>query len=130
MPKKTVSSKVSIKTDEKLEEISDRKGISKSELLNRYIRQSIELEQGKRELVKVETDGGIEDSVNETEKKVSELRDTVEEQTKYDKLHTGLLIIGVLYLVSELAFNLPVLLTLSGIGIAFGLVFTLFKSAW
>jgi hypothetical protein len=78
MPKKAVSSKVSLKTDEKLEEISDEKGISKSELLNRYIRQSIEIEKGKKEVKRVETDG----SGPEVEETLTQAQQTLQRQSK------------------------------------------------
>lgn len=130
MPKKTISSRVSTNTDEKLEEISDEKGISKSELLNRYIRQSIELEEGKREVVRVEADGGseIKNTLNQAQKTLENQSEKIDEQ---QSVQTGLnlvLTLSILWLGVHTVFSVaPVVTVGTGIVLVSGLVYTYYQ---
>lgn len=130
MPKKTISSRVSVKTDERLEEISEQKGISKSELLNRYIRQSIELEEGKREIVRVEADGGseIKNTLNQAQKTLENQSEKIDEQ---QSVQTGLnlvLTLSILWLGVHIIFSVAPLVTVgTGIVLVSGLIYTYYQ---
>ena len=130
MPKKTISSRVSVKTDERLEEISEQKGISKSELLNRYIRQSIELEEGKREIVRVEADGGseIKNTLNQAQKTLENQSEKIDEQ---QSVQTGLnlvLTLSILWLGVHIIFSVALLVTVgTGIVLVSGLIYTYYQ---
>jgi Mg2+/citrate symporter len=130
MPKKTISSRVSVNTDERLEEISEQKGISKSELLNRYIRQSIELEEGKREIVRVEADGGseIKNTLNQAQKTLENQSEKIDEQ---QSVQTGLnlvLTLSILWLGVHTVFSVaPVVTVGTGIVLVSGLIYTYYQ---
>lgn len=130
MPKKTISSRVSIKTDEKLEEISEQKGISKSELLNRYIRESIELEEGKREIVRVEADGGseIKNTLNQTQQTLQNQTEKLDEQQTVQTGLNVILTLSIFWLGVHIIFSVAPLVTVgTGIVLVSGLVYTYYQ---
>jgi Flp pilus assembly protein TadB len=133
MPKKAVSSKVSLKTDEKLEEISDEKGISKSELLNRYIRQSIEIEEEKKEVRRVETDGSgeVEETLDQTQQTLQRQSKKIDEQQSIQASLTGLnlvLTLSIFWLGIHIILSVPSIVTVGTGAVLVGcLVYTYYQ---
>ena len=133
MPKKTISSRVSTNTDEKLEEISDEKGISKSELLNRYIRQSIELEGGKREIVRVEADGGseIKNTLNQAQKTLESQSEKIEDQQIAQRYLSLSLLLAIFWLGVHIIFVVPSLVSIgTGTVLMAGLIYSYYRYLW
>jgi Flp pilus assembly protein TadB len=133
MPKKTISSRVSTNTDEKLEEISDEKGISKSELLNRYIRQSIELEEGKREIVRVEADGGseIKNTLNQAQKTLESQSEKIEDQQIAQRYLSLSLLLAIFWLGVHIIFVVPSLVSIgTGTVLMAGLIYSYYRYLW
>ena len=133
MPKKTISSRVSTNTDEKLEEISDEKGISKSELLNRYVRQSIELEEGKREIVRVEADGGseIKNTLNQAQKTLESQSEKIEDQQIAQRYLSLSLLLAIFWLGVHTIFVVPSLVSIgTGTVLMAGLIYSYYRYLW
>jgi hypothetical protein len=133
MPKKAVSSKVSYKTDEKLEEISDKKGISKSELLNRYIRQSIEIERGKREIVRVETDGSgeVQETLDQAQQTLQLQSEKLDEQKRAQKYLSLSLSLAIFWLGAHIIFVVPSLVSIgTGTVLIAVLVYSYYRYLW
>jgi len=133
MPKKTISSRVSTNTDEKLEEISDEKGISKSELLNRYIRQSIGLEEGKREIVRVEADGGseIKNTLNQAQKTLESQSEKIEDQQIAQRYLSLSLLLAIFWLGVHIIFVVPSLVSIgTGTVLMAGLIYSYYRYLW
>jgi hypothetical protein len=133
MPKKAVSSKVSYKTDKKLEEISDKKGISKSELLNRYIRQSIEIERGKKEITRVETDGSgeVQETLDQAQQTLQLQSEKLDEQKRAQKYLSLSLSLAIFWLGAHIIFVVPSLVSIgTGTVLIAVLVYSYYRYLW
>lgn len=113
MTKELVSAKLSPVTKERLDEYADNVGISRSEAVDRLVKQGLDIEESDMRLVPVKTDGsGIEQNVSETQNAVEGLRDEFREF----KQVTPAIVACLFWIGATSAFNLPSLWTI-GTGI-------------
>jgi len=76
-----------------------------------------------------QTDNRIEETNGRVQQLAEQIENQKETQSRYDMLHTLLLVVGVLYIAIELLFTLPDLITFLGVPIAVALVYSLIKTA-
>jgi hypothetical protein len=109
MSKEMVSAKLSSVTKERLEEYADRVGISRSEAVDRMVKQGLDVEESDMRLVPVRSDGGtvIEDELENTQNQVTKLSQEIG-QFKSDMSTLGLpFLIAIIWIFVELAFDIP-----------------------
>lgn len=111
MAKEMVGAKVSPKTAERLEEYADREQISKSQAVDRILKQGLDIEESDMRLVPVESDGGtvIEENLSQIDGQLQELDQeigtvteeigTVQEQNERVQQVVGSLLLGIVGIV-------------------------------
>lgn len=125
-----VSAKIGGKTFDRLENYADEEEISRSQAVDRMVKQGLDVEESDMRLVPVKSDGGtiVEEKLDEHGKEVKRTRERQEEleeqfnsreqkQTQTQsliELQTLLIAAGFLFVAAELSIGLPDLLVIFG----------------
>jgi hypothetical protein len=124
--KEMVSAKIGGKTYDRLENYSDEEGISRSQAIDRMLKQGLDVEESDMRLVPVKTDGGTEienqlDSVESHLENQSEKIDTQQRNQNYLNL---ILVVSLVWIGVQLVVELPALvLGVSGIALIAGIAY-------
>ena len=133
--KEMVSAKIGGKTFDRLENYADEEEISRSQAVDRMVKQGLDVEESDMRLVPVKTDGGtrIENQLQKNEKELenvkqelkSEFKSRQREQTQTQTLQTALTVAGVLFIAAQFSVGLPTwFVLLAGTGLVVGLAGT------
>lgn len=120
--KTMVSSKMGDRTVKRLEKYAEKEGISRSQAVERMVKQGLDVEESDMRLIPVETDGGtkIENKLDSVQSSINSQNDRLDEQRasqkKLRQLNVGLAI-AILWIGTVLIFSLPGWLVI-GTGIA------------
>jgi hypothetical protein len=119
--KEMVSAKIGGKTYERLENYADREEISRSQAIDRMLKQGLDVEESNMRLVPVKTDGGTKIE-NQLESVQNELQDRTQ---NYLNL---VLSIAVLWFAVHYTLGLsPVLTTVTGLPLVAILTYLVYK---
>jgi Flp pilus assembly protein TadB len=111
--KKMVSAKIAGRTATRLDEYADREEISRSQAIDRLIKQGLDVEESDMRLVPVQTDGGtkLENQLDQVEDQLQDQSKQITEQRKYQQLLNLTLGVSALWLVVYFALGLSPLWT-------------------
>ena len=126
-----VSAKIGGKTYDRLENYSDEEGISRSQAIDRMLKQGLDVEESDMRLVPVKTDGGteIENQLDSVESHLENQSEKIEAQEKYQLVLNTTLIASIVWIFLVLTYSLPSLVVgVSGIGLILVLVSSLIQS--
>jgi hypothetical protein len=124
--KEMVSAKIGGKTYDRLENYSDEEGISRSQAIDRMLKQGLDVEESDMRLVPVKTDGGTErenqlDSVESHLENQSEKIDTQQRNQNYLNL---ILVVSLVWIGIQLVADLRALIIgASGITLIAGIAY-------
>jgi len=125
--KKMVSAKIASRTAKRLDQYADNEGISRSQAIDRMVKQGLDVEESDMRLVPVRADGGteIEDQLSQMNNEIK----TVKASSKNSDLMLGILTISIIWIGFELVYGFPTLFTISsGVVLIASLVYTLWNS--
>jgi len=128
--KEMVSAKIGGKTYDRLENYSDEEGISRSQAIDRMLKQGLDVEESDMRLVPVKTDGGTEienqlDSVENHLENQSEKIDTQQRNQNYLNL---ILAVSLLWIGVQLVVDLGALISVvTGTPLIAGLVYLYYQ---
>ena len=120
-----VSAKIGGKTYKRLEEYSEKEEISRSQAIDRMLKQGLDVEESDMRLVPVKTDGGTE-----MEQKLESVEEKIDSRRQFRRLMDMTLIIAVAWIAIQLSVGGlgPLLSALTGIPLMLSLVYTFYKS--
>lgn len=122
-----VSAKIGGKTYDRLERYSEEEEISRSQAIDRMLKQGLDVEESDMRLVPVRADGGteLEDQLSEMNNEIK----TVKASSKNSDLMLGILTISIIWIGFELVYGFPTLFTISsGAVLIASLIYTLWNS--
>ena len=125
-----VSAKIGGKTYDRLENYSEEEGISRSQAIDRMLKQGLDVEESDMRLVPVKTDGGtrMENKLDSVENHIEIQSDKIEAQEKYQLVLNTTLIASIVWIFLVLTYSLPSLFVgVSGIGLILILVSSLIQ---
>jgi hypothetical protein len=128
--KEMVSAKIGGKTYDRLERYSEEEGISRSQAIDRMLKQGLDVEESDMRLVPVKTDGGtrMENKLDSVENHIEIQSDKIEAQEKYQLVLNTTLIASIVWIFLVLTYSLPSLFVgVSGIGLILILVSSLIQ---
>lgn len=99
--KEMVSSKMGSRTVKRLEKYKDREGISKSQAVERMVKQGLDVEESDMRLVPVKTDGGTK-----LENQLDSVENRIQSQGTYQEYLNIALAVSVLWFVVYFTFDL------------------------
>jgi Ribbon-helix-helix protein, copG family. len=118
------------RTVERLEEYKDREGISKSQAVERMVKQGLDVEESDMRLVPVKTDGGtmIENKIDSVENSLDSQSEAIQRQQSNQVVLNVTLIGSLVWVFLQLFYGFPQWFTLtSGLGIILLLIGLLYK---
>lgn len=121
-----VSAKIGGKTYDRLENYSDEEGISRSQAIDRMLKQGLDVEESDMRLVPVKTDGGteIENSLNQARQALQNQSDKLDEQQSVQMGLNLVLTLSILWLGVHTIFSVaPAVSVGTGIVLLSGLVY-------
>jgi len=119
-----VSAKIGGRTFDRLEDYADREDISRSQAIDRLLKQGLDVEESDMRLVPVKTDGGtkIENQLKSVESKLENQSEELESTNDQLDQFVGLMLLSVAYIGSEVVVGLPPVVTVLGGIILIGLL--------
>jgi hypothetical protein len=128
--KEMVSAKIGGKTYDRLENYSDEERISRSQAIDRMLKQGLDVEESDMRLVPVKTDGGtqLEHQLDSVESSLDSHSETLERQEKTQMVLNTTLIGSIVWIFLQLFYGFPLWFTaVSGLGIILVLIGSLYK---
>jgi len=128
--KEMVSAKIGGKTYDRLEEYSDEEGISRSQAIDRMLKQGLDVEESDMRLVPVKTDGGtrLENKIDSVESSLESQSETLEKQEKAQMVLNVTLLGSLVWMFLQIFYTFPLWFTVaSGVGIILVLVGVLYE---
>jgi hypothetical protein len=106
--KEMVSAKIGGKTYDRLENYSDEEGISRSQAIDRMLKQGLDVEESDMRLVPVKTDGGteIENQLNSVESHLENQSEKIDTQQKNQNYLNLILVVSLVWIGVQLVFDL------------------------
>jgi hypothetical protein len=124
--KEMVSAKIGGKTYDRLEKYSDEEGISRSQAIDRMLKQGLDVEESDMRLVPVKTDGGtqIENQLDSVESHLENQSEKIDTQQKNQNYLNLILVVSLVWIGIQLVVELPALvLGVSGIALIVGIAY-------
>jgi hypothetical protein len=125
--KEMVSAKIGGKTFDRLENYAEEEEISRSQAIDRMLKQGLDVEESDMRLIPVKADGGtvIEESLSETQQELSRQIDNRQSTQTY--LNT-IIVIAVLWFAMVSFFQTPPIAVITtGGGIVTALIYVYYK---
>jgi antitoxin component of RelBE/YafQ-DinJ toxin-antitoxin module len=112
MSKEMVSAKLSPVTKERLEDYAEEIGISRSEAVDRMVKQGLDVQESDMELVPIRNDGGTEigNSLEQIESQVNDLDEQIEEVNEQSGISNRLLLLlslAFLWIIGDFILGYP-----------------------
>jgi hypothetical protein len=130
--KKMVSSKMGSRTVQRIEDYAEREGISKSQAVERMVKQGLDVEESDMRLIPVQTDGGtrIENQLSSVEDSIKKQSEKIESQSDYQELLAIAMLVSLAWIGLHLIFDGfgPAITSLTGIPLIGLLTYLLYKS--
>jgi hypothetical protein len=121
--KQMVSAKIGGKTYERLDSYADREEISRSQAIDRMLKQGLDVEESDMRLVPVQTDGGTK-----IENRLDSVQEELEEQNQHQNYLNLALAVTVLWFVVYFTLGLsPVWTAITGIPLVAVLAYLVHK---
>ena len=119
-----VSAKIGGRTFDRLEKYANREDISRSQAIDRLLKQGLDVEESDMRLVPVKTDGGtkIENQLESVESKIENQSEELKSTNDQLDQFAALMLLSVLYVSLEVVFGLPPVITVLGGTILIGLL--------
>jgi len=118
-----VSAKIGGKTYERLDSYADREEISRSQAIDRMLKQGLDVEESDMRLIPVQTDGGTK-----IENRLDSVQEELREQSQYQSYLNLTFAVTVLWFVVYFTFGLtPVWTAVTGVPLAAILNYLVFK---
>ena len=116
--KEMVSAKIGGKTYDRLENYSDEEGISRSQAIDRMLKQGLDVEESDMRLVPVKTDGGteIENQLDSVESHLENQSEKIDTQQKNQNYLNLILVVSLVWIGIQLVVDLGALIS-AGTGI-------------
>jgi hypothetical protein len=124
--KEMVSAKIGGKTYDRLENYSDEEGISRSQAIDRMLKQGLDVEESDMRLVPVKTDGGtqIENQLDSVESHLEDQSEKIDTQQRNQNYLNLILVVSLVWIGVQLVVELPALvLGVSGIALIAGIAY-------
>jgi hypothetical protein len=124
--KEMVSAKIGGKTYDRLENYSDEEGISRSQAIDRMLKQGLDVEESDMRLVPVKTDGGtqIENQLDSVESHLENQSKKIDTQQKNQNYLNLILVVSLVWIGIQLVVDLGALiLGVSGIALIAGIAY-------
>jgi antitoxin component of RelBE/YafQ-DinJ toxin-antitoxin module len=128
--KEMVSAKIGSKTYDRLENYSDEEGISRSQAIDRMLKQGLDVEESDMRLVPVKTDGGseIENQLDSVETHLENQSEKIDSQKKNQNYLNLILVVSLLWIGVQLVVDLGALVSaLTGTPLIVGLVYLYYQ---
>lgn len=125
-----VSAKIGSKTYDRLENYSDEEGISRSQAIDRMLKQGLDVEESDMRLVPVKTDGGteIENQLDSVETHLENQSEKIDSQKKNQNYLNLILVASLLWIGVQLVVDLGALVSaLTGTPLIVGLVYLYYQ---
>ena len=125
-----VSAKIGSKTYDRLENYSDEEGISRSQAIDRMLKQGLDVEESDMRLVPVKTDGGseIENQLDSVETHLENQSEKIDSQKKNQNYLNLILVVSLLWIGVQLVVDLGALVSaLTGTPLIVGLVYLYYQ---
>lgn len=108
-----VSAKIGGKTYDRLENYSDEEGISRSQAIDRMLKQGLDVEESDMRLVPVKTDGGtkIENQLHSVESRLENQSEKIDTQQKNQNYLNLFLVVSLVWIGIQLVVDLGVLIS-------------------
>ena len=119
-----VSAKIGGKTYDRLENYSDEEGISRSQAIDRMLKQGLDVEESNMRLVPVKTDGGteIENQLDSVESHLENQSEKIDSQQKNQNYLNLILAVSLLWIGVQLVADLGALISVvTGIPLIVGI---------
>jgi len=121
--KQMVSAKIGGKTYERLENYADREEISRSQAIDRMLKQGLDVEESDMRLVPVQTDGGTK-----IENRLDSVQEELREQNQHQDYLNRTLAVTVLWFVVYFTLGLsPVWTAITGVPLVAVLTYLVYK---
>jgi hypothetical protein len=124
--KEMVSAKIGGKTYDRLENYSDEEGISRSQAIDRMLKQGLDVEESDMRLVPVKTDGGtqIENQLDSVESHLENQSEKIDTQQRNQNYLNLILVVSLVWIGIQLVVDLGALiLGVSGIALIVGIAY-------
>jgi len=121
-----VSAKIGGKTYDRLENYSDEEGISRSQAIDRMLKQGLDVEESDMRLVPVKTDGGtqIENQLDSVESHLENQSEKIDTQQRNQNYLNLILVVSLVWIGIQLVVDLGALiLGVSGIALIVGIAY-------
>ncbi|MFB9324221.1 MULTISPECIES: hypothetical protein [Actinomycetes] len=122
--KEMVSAKIGGKTYDRLENYSDEEGISRSQAIDRMLKQGLDVEESDMRLVPVKTDGGteIENQLDSVESHLENQSEKIDSQQKNQNYLNLILVVSLVWIGVQLVADLGALISaVTGIPLIVGI---------
>jgi CRISPR/Cas system CMR subunit Cmr6 (Cas7 group RAMP superfamily) len=122
--KEMVSAKIGGKTYDRLENYSDEEGISRSQAIDRMLKQGLDVEESDMRLVPVKTDGGteIENQLDSVESHLENQSEKIDSQQKNQNYLNLILVVSLVWIGIQLVVDLGALISaVTGIPLIVGI---------
>jgi len=108
-----VSAKIGGKTYDRLENYSDEEGISRSQAIDRMLKQGLDVEESDMRLVPVKTDGGteIENQLDSVESHLENQSEKIDSQQKNQNYLNLILVVSLVWIGVQLVADLGALIS-------------------
>ncbi|GAA2916045.1 hypothetical protein GCM10010443_92540 [Actinoplanes cyaneus] len=119
-----VSAKIGGKTYDRLENYSDEEGISRSQAIDRMLKQGLDVEESDMRLVPVKTDGGteIENQLDSVESHLENQSEKIDSQQKNQNYLNLILVVSLVWIGVQLVADLGALISaVTGIPLIVGI---------
>lgn len=119
-----VSAKIGGKTYDRLENYSDEEGISRSQAIDRMLKQGLDVEESDMRLVPVKTDGGteIENQLDSVESHLENQSEKIDSQQKNQNYLNLILVVSLVWIGIQLVVDLGALISaVTGIPLIVGI---------
>jgi hypothetical protein len=123
--KEMVSAKIGGKTYDRLENYSDEEGISRSQAIDRMLKQGLDVEESDMRLVPVKTDGGteIENQLDSVESHLESQSEKIDTQQRNQNHLNLILAVSLVWIGVQLVTNLGAIISVvTGVPLIVGLV--------
>jgi len=120
-----VSAKIGGKTYDRLENYSDEEGISRSQAIDRMLKQGLDVEESDMRLVPVKTDGGteIENQLDSVESHLESQSEKIDTQQRNQNHLNLILAVSLVWIGVQLVTNLGAIISVvTGVPLIVGLV--------
>jgi hypothetical protein len=124
--KEMVSAKIGGKTYDRLENYSDEEGISRSQAIDRMLKQGLDVEESDMRLVPVKTDGGtqIENQLDSVESHLETQSEKIDTQQKNQNYLNLILVVSLVWIGIQLVVDLRALISgVTGIALIAGIAY-------